>query len=138
MNNQNQTCLLHNFWLLQDHLCHQLNNLFIFVYLCLATYSTIRTKTIHTLSSKTSLDPFSSRRLFSMSAPVGQACTHSTAYATRRTISSSKSNITFELFPLKAIPITSLDWTSLHALTQRLHLCKPANLHAWRVRYISF
>ena len=57
-----------------------------------------------------------------INAPVGQACTHS-PHATHvlSPIGSSKSNTILEFSPRYAIPITSFTWTSLHALTQRLH-----------------
>ena len=62
------------------------------------------------------------KRLFSIKAPVGHACTHS-PHATHELnpIGSSKSKIGLEDSPLFPIPITSLTCISLQALSQRPH-----------------
>jgi hypothetical protein len=64
----------------------------------------------------------SSTKVAGMSAPVGQACTHSPqATQVEAPIGSSKSNTIFSPWPRQAMPITSLTCTSRQARTQRLH-----------------
>ena len=78
---------------------------------------------VRTLSSLTSVA--------GISAPVGQACTHSPqATQVEAPIGSSKSNTIFSLWPRPAMPITSLTCTSRQARTQRLHWMQASRLTA--------
>src|SRR3546814_10004604 len=71
--------------------------------------------------------PLSSSRLASISAPVGQACTHSPqATQVDWPIGSSKSKITLAPWLRKAMPMTSFTCTSRQARTQRLQLMQAS------------
>ena len=66
-----------------------------------------------------------------ISAPVGQACTHSPqATQVEAPIGSSKSNTIFSPWPRPAMPMTSLTCTSRQARTQRLHWMQASRLTA--------
>ena len=66
-----------------------------------------------------------------ISAPVGQACTHSPqATQVEAPIGSSKSNTIFSRWPRPAMPMTSLTCTSRQARTQRLHWMQASRLTA--------
>ena len=66
-----------------------------------------------------------------MSAPVGQACTHSPqATQVEEPIGSSKSKTIFSRCPRAAMPMTSLTWTSRQARTQRLQWMQASSCTA--------
>ena len=72
-----------------------------------------------------------STKVAGISAPVGQACTHSPqATQVDWPIGSSKSNTIFSLWPRPAMPMTSLTCTSRQARTQRLHWMQASRLTA--------
>ena len=69
--------------------------------------------------------------LLGMSAPVGQACTHSPQPTQLLPpIGSAKSNTTWVCAPLKARPITSLTCRSRQARWQRLHWMQASKFTA--------
>ena len=73
----------------------------------------------------------SSTKVAGISAPVGQAWTHSPqATQVERPIGSSKSNTIFSEKPRPAIPMTSLTWTSRQARTHRLHAMQASRFTA--------
>ena len=73
----------------------------------------------------------SSSSVAGISAPVGQACTHSPqATQVEAPIGSSKSNTIFSPWPRPAMPMTSLTCTSRQARTQRLHWMQASRLTA--------
>ena len=66
-----------------------------------------------------------------ISAPVGQACTHSPqATQVEAPIGSSKSNTILAWWPRPAMPMTSLTCTSRQARTQRLQWMQASRLTA--------
>src|SRR5262249_429144 len=73
----------------------------------------------------------SSTRVDGISAPVGQACTHSPqATQVEAPIGSSKSNTIFSVWPRPAMPMTSLTCTSRQARTHRLQWMQASRLTA--------
>ena len=75
--------------------------------------------------------PFSLSRAEGISAPVGQAWTHSPqATQVDWPIGSAKSNTMLDSWPRAAMPITSLTWTSRQARTQRLQWMQASRLTA--------
>ena len=74
---------------------------------------------------------FSSTMRDGISAPVGQACTHSPqATQVDWPIGSSKSNTILASPPRPAMPMTSLTWTSRQARTHRPHWMQASRLTA--------